>query len=281
MTESTLIMLYALIVGLCVGSFLNVLIYRLPRMMHLQWQQEAAHILETDPEPATTAFNLSIPHSHCPSCEHPIKWWQNIPVISFILLKGKCASCKTAISWRYPLVELTTGLLTLAAASQTSSMTELILTSILIWGLIALMLIDYDTQLLPDSITLPLLWLGLIANSFSLFTDLNSALWGAVIGYLCLWSIYWVFKLLTGKEGMGAGDFKLLACIGAWLGWQTLPSAILLSAGLGSVIGIAMIVFTKRSSQQTIPFGPYLGLAFLVLLFFGDNVAQLMQAIAI
>ncbi len=277
--DSYIFLAYALIIGLCVGSFLNVLIYRLPVMMENSWQQESREILEMEAEPEPARFNLLKPDSHCPSCKTAIKWWHNIPVISYIFLRGQCSSCKTKISLRYPIIELTTGLLTLVVALQFSSLLGIISVSILVWGIIALVMIDYDTYLLPDSLTLPLLWMGLVVNSISGFVSLQDAVYGAIAGYLSLWCIYWLFKLLTGKEGMGAGDFKLLACIGAWLGWQSLPTAILISAGVGSIIGITLMALTQRKSDQAIPFGPFLGLAFLILLLGKDYIDYLRSLI--
>ena len=263
-----------LIFGLLIGSFLNVVIYRLPIMMQRDWREQAREILEQPSEPQATTFNLVLPNSSCPHCNHEIKPWENIPVISYLFLRGKCSSCKAPISLRYPLVELTCGLLSAFIAWhfgftwQTGGM--LLLT----WGLLAMSLIDVDHQLLPDSLVLPLLWLGLIANSFGLFASLEDALWGAIAGYLSLWSVYWLFKLVTGKEGMGYGDFKLLAMLGAWGGWQVLPLTILLSSLVGAVLGTIMLRMRNAESSTPIPFGPYLAIAGWIALLWGEQITS-------
>lgn len=263
-----------LVLGLLIGSFLNVVIYRLPIMMQRDWREQAREILEQPSEPQTTTFNLVLPNSSCPHCNHEIKPWENIPVISYLFLRGKCSSCKAPISLRYPLVELTCGLLSAFIAWhfgftwQTGGM--LLLT----WGLLAMSLIDVDHQLLPDSLVLPLLWLGLIANSFGLFVSLEDALWGAIAGYLSLWSVYWLFKLVTGKEGMGYGDFKLLAMLGAWGGWQVLPLTILLSSLVGAVLGTIMLRMRNAESSTPIPFGPYLAIAGWIALLWGEQITS-------
>lgn len=270
------------IFGLLVGSFLNVVIYRLPKMMARDWQDQCREFLASDGNVATLPsnnekhepFNLMVPASTCPHCGHKIRAWENVPIVSFLYLRGKCSSCKSKISPRYPTIELATGLLSVAViyyiGINWSGLAALALT----WSLIALTMIDIDTYLLPDDITLPLLWLGLIVNSFSLFTDLPSALWGAVAGYVSLWSVYKLFKLLTGKEGMGYGDFKLLAALGAWMGWQMLPQIILLSSLVGAVIGISMIVIRGRDKNIPIPFGPYLAIAGWIAFVWGDTINQ-------
>lgn len=271
-----------LVLGLLVGSFLNVVIYRLPKMMERDWQQQCREFLTNDGDIATLPandsnqepFNLMVPASRCPHCGHKIKPWENIPVVSYLFLRGKCSNCKASISVRYPLIELVTGLLSVAVIYYVGVNWNGLAALIFTWSLIALTMIDFDTYLLPDDITLPLLWLGLIANSFGAFTDLPSALWGAVAGYLALWSVYKVFKLLTGKEGMGYGDFKLLAALGAWMGWQMLPQIILLSSLVGAVIGISMIVIRGRDKNIPIPFGPYLAIAGWIAFVWGDTINQ-------
>jgi len=260
-----------LVLGLLVGSFLNVVIYRLPVMMQNAWEREAAEMAGED-EPEQTRFDLIKPDSTCPSCGHRIRAWENIPVISYLVLGGKCSQCKTRISPRYPIIELTTGLLSLALAWQFGASVQTAALLVLFWALIALTMIDVDHQLLPDSITLPLLWLGLLLNLGNTFVSLEQAVVGAVAGYLSLWSIYWAFKLLTGKEGMGYGDFKLFAAFGAWFGWGALPLIILLSSLVGAVVGIALIAFMGRERQIPIPFGPYLCGAALVYVFWGSAI---------
>lgn len=269
------------ILGLLVGSFLNVVIHRLPIMLETQWTEQCKLLLEesdnsgpieSKPKSTTKIFNLIWPGSHCPNCQREIRAWQNIPVISYLFLLGKCANCKHKISIRYPLVELASGLMAAGIAIQFGVTAQTFLALLLVWSLISLTLIDFDHQLLPDNITLPLLWLGLIANAFGQFVSLEDALWGAVGGYLSLWLVYWAFKLLTGKEGMGYGDFKLLAALGAWLGFQMLPLIILLSAFVGAVIGVSMIVIKGRDKEIPIPFGPYLAAAGFIALLWGDTL---------
>lgn len=269
-----------LILGLLVGSFLNVVIYRLPKMMEREWKQQCNELssqngdivsLPSINEPEEP-FNLMVPGSRCPGCGHKIKPWENIPMVSYLILGGKCSACKATISPRYPIIELVTGLLSVAVILYTGVNWNGLAALVFTWSLIALTMIDFDTYLLPDDITLPLLWLGLIANSFNAFTDLPSALWGAVAGYLSLWSVYKLFKLLTGKEGMGYGDFKLLAALGAWMGWQMLPQIILLSSLVGAVIGISLIVVRGRDKNIPIPFGPYLAIAGWIAFVWGDTI---------
>ncbi|MDP2745685.1 A24 family peptidase [Pseudomonas sp.] len=266
--------LCALLVGLLVGSFLNVLIYRLPKMMQRDWREQAREILELPAEPHTATFNLVLPNSSCPHCAHEIKPWENIPVISYLFLRGKCSSCKAPISMRYPLVELACGLLSAFIAWHFGFTWQAGGMLVLTWGLLAMSLIDVDHQLLPDSLVLPLLWLGLIANSFGLFTNLENALWGAIAGYLSLWSVYWLFKLVTGKEGMGYGDFKLLAMLGAWGGWQVLPLTILLSSLVGAVLGLIMLRLRNAETSTPIPFGPYLAIAGWIALLWGEQITS-------
>ncbi|WP_312679822.1 prepilin peptidase [Stutzerimonas nitrititolerans] len=264
--------LCTLVLGLLVGSFLNVVIHRLPIMMQRDWQSQAREFLELPAEPVGAVFNLFLPHSRCPHCDHQIRAWENIPLISWLALRGKCSACKAPISKRYPLVELACGLLSGYVAWHFGFSWQSGAMLLLTWGLLAMSMIDVDHQLLPDSLVLPLLWLGLIVNSFGLFASLEDALWGAVVGYLALWSVYWLFKLVTGKEGMGYGDFKLLAMLGAWGGWQVLPLTILLSSVVGAVLGTVMLRMQKAESGTPIPFGPYLAIAGWVALLWGDQI---------
>lgn len=272
-TPSLFIALSALL-GLLVGSFLNVVIYRLPKMMEKSWHQECLSLQGKTPEPQPT-FNLSTPRSSCPHCGHQIKMHENIPVISYLLLKGQCSGCGASISPRYPLIELLTGVLAGLVSWKFGYTTTTLFVLVFTFALIALTFIDFDTQLLPDDITLPLLWLGLLFNLDNGFASLSSAVIGAVTGYLSLWSIYWAFKLTTGKEGMGYGDFKLLGALGAWFGWQLLPAIILLSSISGAVIGISLILFTKHGRETPMPFGPFLAIAGVAALFFGPTLQQI------
>lgn len=261
------------ILGLLVGSFLNVVIHRLPRMMERDWHLQCAELRgETAPE--KERLSLATPASRCPHCGHAIRAWENIPVLSFLLLKGRCSGCQAPISLRYPLVEAFTGLLSAFTVWHFGPTLAAAAALLLLWAMVALTGIDFDTQLLPDSITLPLLWLGLLFNISGTFTDISSAVIGAMVGYLSLWSVYWLFKLATGKEGMGYGDFKLLAAIGAWLGWQMLPLTILLSSLVGAVVGVALIVLARRGRNVPIPFGPYLAAAGLLALYWGQELTQ-------
>src|SRR5690606_19795150 len=228
----------------------------------------------TSPSETREPFNLMVPRSRCPHCGHKIKSWENIPVISYLMLGGKCSACKAKISARYPVIEIVSGLLSIAVIYYVGFNWNGLAALVFTWALIALTMIDFDTYLLPDDITLPLLWLGLIVNSFAAFTDLPSALWGAIAGYLSLWSVYKLFKLLTGKEGMGYGDFKLLAALGAWMGWQMLPQIILLSSLVGAVIGISLIIIRGRDKNIPIPFGPYLAIAGWIAFVWGDEINQ-------
>jgi len=257
--------------GLVVGSFLNVVIYRLPLMMERRWRQDCCELLEVAQEKQEGPLNLATPNSHCPSCKAAIKPWQNIPVLSYLLLRGKCANCAEPISARYPILELVTGLMTLALAFRFDLSPALFGAALFTWALIALTMIDIDHQLLPDDITLPLLWLGLLFNLDATYVSLSDAVLGAVVGYLSLWSIYHVFKLLTGKEGMGYGDFKLLAALGAWLGWQMLPEVILMSSLVGAICGIALMFAKRRGREVPIPFGPYLAIAGWLALLLGNG----------
>ena len=264
--------LCTLILGLLVGSFLNVVVYRLPKMMMRDWKAQAREVLELPAEPQTETFNLILPHSRCPHCAHKIRAWENLPVVSYLFLGGKCSSCKAPISKRYPLVELACGLLSAFVAWHFGFGWQAGAVLLLSWGLLSMSLIDADHQLLPDAIVLPLLWLGLIVNAFGLFTSLTDALWGAVFGYLVLWCVFWLFKLITGKEGMGYGDFKLLAMLGAWGGWQILPLTILLSSIVGAVLGLILLRLRNVETSTPIPFGPYLAIAGWIALLWGDQI---------
>ncbi|MEP5764432.1 MAG: A24 family peptidase [Halieaceae bacterium] len=251
-----------LLLGLTVGSFLNVVIYRVPVMIERDEQLYCSQLLETDTEISEEAFNLAQPNSRCPHCGHAIKPWENIPVLSYIALRGRCSQCGSGISLRYPIIELTSGLLAIILGLHFGTAGAALLGALLLtWALLALTMIDFDTMLLPDSITLPLLWLGLLFNLFGVFASLPDAVIGAMAGYLILWSVYWLFKLATGKEGMGYGDFKLLAALGAWLGWQSLPMIILLSSFVGAILGILLMLLQKRGKDIPMPFGPYLAIA--------------------
>lgn len=272
-TDPSVAILIAGLLGLAVGSFLNVVIHRLPIMMERDWTTQCAD-LRGDAPPVFEPLSLSHPRSRCPKCSHAITVTENIPLFSWLFLRGRCSTCKTPISIRYPLVELTTAALFIFAAMHFGLTAAGWGAMIFIAALISLTCIDYDTQLLPDDITLPLLWIGLLFNLFGTYTDLKSAVIGAIAGYLSLWSVYWLFKLVTGKEGMGYGDFKLLAALGAWLGWQMLPITILLSSLVGAIVGISLIVVSKHDRQEPIPFGPYLAAAGVVALIWGKSLTQ-------
>lgn len=270
------------ILGLLIGSFLNVVIYRLPVMMEREWKAECADSfpdanIKIDPE----SFNLVLPHSRCPNCQHLIGPLENIPVISWLLQKGRCKHCGCKISKRYPSIELLTATLSLAVAYLLPFGWPLLFALVFTWVLISLTFIDFDTMLLPDSLTLPLLWLGLLINVSGTFTDLNSAVLGATFGYLTLWSIYWVFKIVTGKEGMGYGDFKLLAALGAWFGWQALPLIILLSSFSGAIIGIAIVLASKDKQSRPMPFGPYLAVAGWLFLVYGNSLTEIYYSLVL
>ncbi|QVL46038.1 MAG: prepilin peptidase [Methylophilaceae bacterium] len=264
---------FSVLLGLLLGSFLNVVIYRLPKMMEQEWHNNCLALQGKD-IPAQKTYTLSSPRSSCPQCNHPISALENIPILSYLALGGKCKACHTKISIRYPLVEFLTGVLLGLIAYQFGYTSTTLFAWLLTLALITLTFIDFDTQLLPDDITLPLLWLGLLFNLNGGFTDLKSAVIGAVIGYLILWSIYWLFKLVTKKEGMGYGDFKLLAAIGAWFGWQLIPAVVLLSSVLGATIGVILITYKGKTTQTAIPFGPFLALGGIAALFFGQQLAN-------
>lgn len=267
--------------GLLIGSFLNVVIHRLPIMMHRDWREQCAEICGNEPPAAEPTFNIMTPRSRCPGCEQAISVWHNLPVISYLALRGKCAQCQRPIGWRYPLVETLSALSVATVAWHFGFGWEAIAAIVLTFGLIALSGIDVDEQLLPDSIVLPLLWLGLLMSlahgridAETLFISPTDAIVGAAAGYLILFCVANLFKLLTGRIGMGNGDFKLLALFGAWLGWQQLPLIILLSAGVGAIVGIAMIVFMDRERQRPIPFGPYLAAAGWIAMLYGNDIMQ-------
>ncbi len=277
--QSTPLMFVALatLLGLLVGSFLNVVIHRLPKMMENEWRAQAEELNNTEgqaPKTSQPVYNLVVPRSGCPQCGHQITAIENIPIISYLVLKGRCRNCQTKISARYPLVEAITGVLSGVVAWHFGFGIAAVSALILLWALIALTFIDADTQFLPDSITLPLIWLGLIVNLDGTFTDIRSAVIGAIAGYMVLWFVYWAFKLVTKKEGMGYGDFKLLAAIGAWLGWQALPLVILLSSVVGATIGIILILLSKMGRSIPMPFGPYLAMAGLIALLWGKPIME-------
>lgn len=266
---------FLVVLSLLVGSFLNVVILRLPIMMFREWKQDCEQT-ELPAHPAlndlTQPYNLVKPNSHCPKCQAPVKAWQNIPVISWLFLRGKCAGCGTKIGLRYPLVELATAVLSAVLLVKFSWGWPLLAMLAFTWLLIAMSVIDIDHQILPDVLTLSLLWLGLLVNSQGMFTNLHDAVYGAALGYGLLWSVYWIFKLTTGKEGMGFGDFKLLAALGAWLGVQSIPLIILLSSVVGAVVGIAGIIILGRDKNIPIPFGPYLAAAGWIAALWGNDI---------
>ena len=263
-----------LAVGLAVGSFLNVVIHRLPQMMEAEWRAQAAE-LRGEPSHEAARFNLVVPRSRCPACGHGITALENIPLVSWALLRGRCSACKKPISARYPTIELLTGLASALVAWRFGPTFACAGALLLTWSLIALAFIDFDTTLLPDSITLPLVWAGLGFNLSGAFVPLPMAVIGAMAGYLLLWSVYWLFKLATGKEGMGYGDFKLLAALGAFLGWQMLPLIVLLSSIVGAVIGVALIILARRGREVPMPFGPYLACAGFIALLWGHDLTRL------
>lgn len=259
--------------SLAVGSFLNVVIHRLPKMLERQWRAEFAEHTGHEPAPEQR-YNLAVPRSQCPSCGHRITALENIPVVSYIVLGGRCSACKARISPRYPIVEALTGACSGYVVWRYGFSWQAPAALLFVWTMIALAFIDLDTFYLPDAVTLPLIWTGLLVNLGGLFVDLQSAVIGAVAGYLALWSVFWAYKFATGKEGMGYGDFKLLAGIGAWLGWKTLPVVVLLSSFVGAIVGISLIVFARHGRNVPIPFGPYLVLGGLAAMFWGDALIQ-------
>ncbi len=266
---------FAGLLGLVVGSFLNVVIFRLPKMMERDWRDQCAEILDhgtpTDKRPA---YNLVVPRSRCPSCGHQVAALENVPVLSFVMLKGRCAECGWRIPWRYPGVELLSAVLSVLVVWRFGLGAESAGALLLTWALLALSFIDFDTQFLPDSITLPFLWLGLAFNLNGTFASIEASVLGAIAGYLVLWSVYHLFRLVTGKEGMGYGDFKLLAMLGAWLGWSALPLIILLSSLVGAVIGVTMIAMRGHDKNIPIPFGPYLAIAGWIALMWGNAIVD-------
>jgi len=265
---------YAFALGAVVGSFLNVVIHRVPKMLERGWAAQCAELRGETPA-VLPAYNLVVPRSACPSCGHGITALENVPLLSWLVLKGKCSSCGAAIAGRYPAVELLGAALAVAAIWRFGPTWQAVAACVLLWTLVALTFIDFDSQLLPDNLTLPLLWAGLLANMFDLFVPLKTAVIGAVAGYLSLWVVYWLFKLIRGKEGMGYGDFKLLAALGAWLGWQMLPLIVLLSSVVGATIGIMLIVFRGREHGVPLAFGPYLAIAGAIALFFGQALTKM------
>ncbi|MES3007826.1 MAG: A24 family peptidase [Pseudomonadota bacterium] len=283
--NATVLIVLSIVLGLLVGSFLNVVIYRVPVMLQREWRQQCCEFLELDekkfskddPTAKHKVFNLVKPDSHCPQCNAPVRAWQNIPIVSYMLLRGRCAGCRKSISVRYPIIELVTGLLSGLVAWQFGATWLTLALLVLTWGLIALTMIDFDHQLLPDNITLPLLWLGLLVNTLlpEAKVEAADAVLGAIVGYLSLWSLYWAFKLLTGKEGMGYGDFKLLAALGAWMGWQSLLLIVILSSLVGAIVGISLLLFLGRDRNIPIPFGPYLAGAGFITLLWGDALTRL------
>lgn len=279
--NSWLLLTFLLMFGLVVGSFLNVVIYRLPLMMESRWRNDCCELLEIEGEAASdTPLTLATPNSHCPNCKQPIKPWQNVPIVSYLLLRGKCGNCGIGISRRYPAIEFITGIMTLALGWYFDASLALVGAALLTWSLVALTMIDVDHQLLPDDITLPLMWLGLLLNLLGTYVSIQDAVMGAMLGYLSLWSVYWLFKLATGKEGMGYGDFKLLAALGAWLGWQAIPMIILLSSVVGAVVGLALMVATRRGKDVPIPFGPYLAMAGWITLLWGEQLMAIYMGTA-
>lgn len=272
--EPWFLLTVAFVLGAAIGSFLNVVIYRMPVMMERAWEDEIAEAQGMEPAPRER-FNLVVPHSRCGNCGHLITVLENIPIISWFALRGKCSACGTRISARYPIVEFATALLFMACAWKFGATGQAVAAMLFCSVLVALTGIDLDTQLLPDQLTLPLLWLGLLLNLQGLFARLPDAVIGAAAGYLVLWSVYWLFKLVTGREGMGYGDFKLLGALGAWFGWQALPILLLVSSVVGAVVGIAILVVQKKGRHTAIAFGPYLAIAGMLTLFFRTQLYSL------
>lgn len=266
------------LLSLTIGSFLNVVIYRFPKMLEQGWYLECRDFLGDEvkdiPVKEQPRLTLSSPNSTCPHCDHQIRFYENIPIISWLLLKGKCSNCKHAISSRYPIIEASTAILSVIVAMHFGVSYLTLFVLILTWGLICLTMIDADHMLLPDQFTYPLLWLGLLINSQGLIISLEDAVYGAVAGYMSLYTVMWLFKLLTGKEGMGHGDFKLLAVFGAWMGWQLLPLLILMASAVGAIVGISLMVFKNHQREQAIPFGPYLAVAGWICLLWGEGIWQ-------
>lgn len=266
---------FTALLGLVVGSFLNVVIHRLPKMMEREWRRQCAEILDGEaPSDRQQAYNLIVPRSRCPHCDHQITALENVPVLSYLALKGRCSECGWRIPLRYPAIEVLTGLLSVIVVWRFGLSIQAGGALLLTWALVALSFIDFDTQYLPDSITLPFLWLGLAFNVADIYTTTQASVIGAIAGYLALWSVYHLFRLLTGKEGMGYGDFKLLALFGAWLGWSTLPLIILLSSLVGAAIGVGMIALRGHDKNIPIPFGPYLAIAGWIALMWGNQLVD-------
>ena len=261
-----------LVLGLLVGSFINVLVWRLPKMLELDWQAQARELLELPPLAKSPVSNLLLPRSHCPHCQHSLRPWENIPLLSYLLLHGKCSHCKTAIRADYPATELTCGLLSAFIAWHFGFSAQAGWMLVLTWGLLGICLIDLKHQLVPDVLVLPLLWLGLLLNSADMFTSLPQAVWGAALGYACLWCIFWLFKLFTGKDGMGYGDFKLLAMLGAWGGVEILPLTVVLSSLLGALVGLSLLGLRRAQTSTPIPFAPYLAIAGWIALLWGGQI---------
>lgn len=277
--NTQLLLAYSFIIGAFVGSFLNVVIHRIPLMLERQWKSDCQELLTPNNNTQTPEkYNLWVPRSRCPSCDHQIRALENVPILSYLFLKGKCSQCGIKISLQYPFVELFTAILTTIVVWTYGFSIQSFGAILLTWFLISLSGIDIKTQLLPDNMTLPLLWLGIVFNIFNTYTDLTSSVLGAIFGYLSLWSVFHIFKLITGKEGMGYGDFKLLAALGAWLGWQSLPLIILLSSAVGAIIGITMIVTKLQERSTPIPFGPYLAIAGWIAMLYGNQLMELYLA---
>ncbi|NVZ19303.1 prepilin peptidase [Pseudomonas costantinii] len=264
----------ALVLGLIIGSFLNVLVWRLPKMLEREWRAQAQEVLGLPADPAGPTYNLAHPNSCCPHCNQPIRPWENIPLLSYVMLRGRCARCHERISTRYPLTELACALTSALVAWRFGFGWEAGAVMLLSWGLLAMSLIDVDHQLLPDVLVLPLLWLGLIVNGFDLLVTLHDGLWGAVIGYMSLWTVFWLFKLVTGKDGMGHGDFKLLALLGAWGGWQILPMTLLMSSLLGVLAGLILMRLRGSQASTPMPFGPCLAIAGWIALLWGGQISD-------
>ena len=272
--SSTSFIVCALLLGLLVGSFINVLAWRLPKMLEQDWQAQAREVLGLPAQIKGPAYNLMLPRSHCPHCQHPLRARENIPLLSYLLLRGKCSQCKTAISLRYPATELTCGVLSAFVAWHFGFSPQTGWMLLLTWGLLGICLIDLKHQIVPDVLVLPLLWLGLLLNTANTFTNLTQAVWGAALGYLCLWCIFWLFKLFTGKDGMGYGDFKLLALFGAWGGMAVLPLTIVLSSLLGAIVGLSLLALRRAHSSTAIPFAPYLAIAGWIALLWGGQITD-------
>ena len=269
-----LLLLYIGLLSLAIGSFLNVVIYRLPVMLENNWKSECRELLDQKTDEEEQKLSLSFPASRCPACGHKISFLENIPLISWLILKGRCSSCQTKISARYPAIELLTAILSIIVTTIIGYDAALLPALVFTWFLIALSFIDIDHQLLPDNMTLPLLWIGLFFNLFGIFVPISDAVIGAIAGYLSLWSVFHIFRIITGKDGMGYGDFKLLAVFGAWMGWEILPLILLLASLSGAIISITLMAFKKLNAGNTIPFGPYLAIAAWITLLWGDSILQ-------